>query len=165
MLQTRTGQEGHLKMRSPRAGVSTGKSNVPAPGRIFRSEMERQLLAIQEAFSTAVNDNDRRKQDLEDRLREMEREAERQKKDAEDRLRSIERQKQDVEDQLRETARQLRKLERTPLMRIIRFFKRLNPLWLSRKQSGERKRSRRQKADESCRSGGPFTSAAIVSKK
>jgi predicted nucleic acid-binding Zn-ribbon protein len=122
-------------MRSHRAGVPTDKSNVPAPGRIFRLEMERQLLAIQEAFSTAVNDNERRKRDLEDRLREMEREAERQKKDVEDRLRSIERQKQDVEDQLRETARQLRTLQKTLPVQIIRFFKRLNPLRSARQQT------------------------------
>jgi septal ring factor EnvC (AmiA/AmiB activator) len=110
-------------MRSPRAGVSTGRSNVPAPARAFRSEMERQLLAIQEAFSTAVNDNERRKRDLEDRLRELEREGELR----EDRLRSVERQKQDLEDQLRETARQLRKLQKTLPMRIIRLLKRLIP--------------------------------------
>ena len=117
-------------MRSRRAGVSTGKSDVPAQGRVFRSEMERQLLAIQDAFSNAVNDNERRKQDLEERLRE----AERRRQDAEDRLRSIERQKHDVEDQLRETARQLRKLQKTLPVRIIRLFKRLNPARLLRQQ-------------------------------
>jgi chromosome segregation ATPase len=125
-------------MRSHPTGVRTGKSSVPAPGGGFRSEMERQLLAIQEAFSNAVNDNERRKQDLEDRLREMEREAQRQKKDAEDRIRSIERQKQDLEDQLRETARQLRKLQKTLPLRIIRFFKRLNPLRLARQRTGDK---------------------------
>jgi chromosome segregation ATPase len=135
-------------MRSHPTGVRTGKSNAPARDHFFRSEMERQLLAIQEAFSTAVNDNERQKQDLEDRLRENEREAERQKKDfedrlraierqkkdAEDRLRAIERQKQDVEDQLREAARQLRKLQKTLPLRIIRFFKRLNPLRSARQR-------------------------------
>ena len=118
-------------MRSPRAGVSTRKSNVPGPGRVFRSEMERQLLAIQDAFSTAVNDNERRQQDLEDQLRRVEQ----QKKEAEDRLRSIERQKQDVENQLHETARQLRKLQKTLPVRIIRLFKRLNPLRSMRRQT------------------------------
>jgi septal ring factor EnvC (AmiA/AmiB activator) len=117
-------------MRLPGARSSTGKSNVPAPGRVFRSEMERQLLAIQDAFSTAVNDNERQKQDFEDRLRELER----QKKDAEDRLRSVERQKQDAEDQLRETARQLRKLQKTLPVRVVRLFKRLNPLRLAPQQ-------------------------------
>ncbi len=111
-------------MRSHPAAVPTSKSNVPPPGRNFRSEIERQLLAIQEAFSTAVNDNERQKQHLEHRLREMER----QKKDAEDRLSSTERQKEDVEDQLREAAWQLRKLQKTLPVRIIRFFRRLNPL-------------------------------------
>lgn len=119
-------------MRSPRAGVPTAKSNLPPPERIFRSEMERQLLAIQDAFCASVNDNERRKEDLEARLRDVEREAERQKKDAEDRFRSIEKQKQDVEDQLRETARQLRTLQKTLPVRIIRFFRRLNPGRLAR---------------------------------
>ena len=121
-------------MRSRRAGVQMGKPNAPVAGRIFRSEMERQLLEIQDAFCASVDDKEREKQDLEDRLREMQRAAERQKRDAEDRLRSIERQKQDVEDQLRETARQLRKLQKTLPVRIIRFFKRLNPLRLARKR-------------------------------
>jgi predicted nuclease with TOPRIM domain len=80
-------------MRSHRAGVPTGKSNVPLAGPIFRSEMERQILEIQDAFCAFVDDKEREKQDLEARLGE----AERQKRDAEDRLRSIERQKQDLE--------------------------------------------------------------------
>ena len=121
-------------MHSRRAGFQTGKSNVPVPGRIFRWEMECQILAIQDAFCASIDDKEREKQDLEDRLREMEREAERQKKDTEDRLRSIERQKQDTEDQLRETARQLRKLQKTLPIWIIRFFRRLNPLRLARKR-------------------------------
>jgi chromosome segregation ATPase len=121
-------------MLSHPTGVRSGKSNAPARDHFFRSEMERQLLAIQEAFSTAVNDHERQKQDLEDRLREVEREAERQKRDAEDRLRSIESEKQHIEDQLRETARQLRKLQKTLPVRIIRLFKRLDPLRLARKR-------------------------------
>jgi hypothetical protein len=126
MLQFEQVKKASFWMRSEPAGVPTSKSNVPSSGRNFRSEVERQLLAIQEAFSTAVDDNERQKQHLEHRLREMEREAERQKKDAEDRLSSTERQKQDVEDQLRKTAWQLRKLQKTLPVRIIRFFGRLN---------------------------------------
>ncbi len=92
--------------------------------------MERQLLEIQDAFCEFVDDTERQKQDAEGRLRE----AERQKKDTEDRLRTVERQKQDVEDQLREAALQLRKLQRTPAVRIVRFFRRLNPLLSGRKR-------------------------------
>ena len=122
MLQFEQVKKASFKMRSHPAGVPTSKSNVPPPGRNFRSEIERQLLAIQEAFSTAVIDNERQKQDLEHRLRKMEREAERQKKDAEDRLSSTERQKEDVEDQLCEAAWQLRKLQKTLPVRDHRIF-------------------------------------------
>ncbi|MGA8583055.1 MAG: hypothetical protein WB715_04335 [Roseiarcus sp.] len=106
-----------------------GKPNAPVAG-IFRSEIERQLLEIQDAFSAFVDDAERQKQDAEGRLRE----AEQQKKDAEDRLRTIERQKQDVEAQLREAAWQLRKLQKTLPVRIVRFFRRLNPSRSARKR-------------------------------
>ena len=86
--------------------------------------MERQLLEIQDAFAAFVDDAERQRLDAEGRLRE----AERQKKDMEDRLRTIERQKHEAEDQLRETAGQLRKLQKTPAVRIVRFFRRLNPV-------------------------------------
>ena len=86
--------------------------------------MERQLLEIQDAFAAFVDDAERQKHDAEGRLRE----AARTKADMEDRLRTIERQKQELEDQLRETAGQLRKLQKTPAMRIVRFFRRLNPV-------------------------------------
>jgi septal ring factor EnvC (AmiA/AmiB activator) len=122
-------------MRSPRVGVPTDKSNAQASGRVFRSEMERQILAIQEAFSESVNDNERRTQSLEDRLRDLEREAERRKRDTEDRLRSVEKQKQDLENQLVETAGQLRKLQKSLPVRVARVFKRLNPLRLARKRA------------------------------
>lgn len=88
-------------------------------GPSFRSEIERQLLEIQDAFGVFVDDAERQThralQDAEDRLREMER----QKRDIEDRLNMVERQKQDAEDQLR-------KLKKTPAVRIIRFIIRLN---------------------------------------
>src|SRR5271166_3486078 len=106
-----------LRMPLQRPDVETGKSKVAPAGLGFRSEMERQLLEIQDAFGAFVDDADRQRQD-----------AERRKKDAEDRLRTIERQKQELEDQLREAARQLRILRKSPAVRISRFFSRLNPL-------------------------------------
>jgi septal ring factor EnvC (AmiA/AmiB activator) len=96
------------------AGVATGelKTRLAAPG--FRSEMEHQLLEIQEAFDRCLDDAERARRDAEDRLREVER----QKKEMEDRLRA-------AEDQLRETASRLRKLQKTPVIRMARFLKRL----------------------------------------
>ena len=104
-------------MPSYRPDAQIGKSNARAAGCDFRSEIERQLLEIQDAFCAFADDADRQRQD-----------AERQKKDAEDRLRTIERQKQELEDQLRQAAGQLRKLQKTPTARIVRFFGKLNPL-------------------------------------
>jgi vacuolar-type H+-ATPase subunit E/Vma4 len=86
--------------------------------------MERQLLEIQDAFNIFVDDSQRQKLDAENRLHEMER----QKMDMEDRLRTVERQKEDLEDHLLETAMKLRKLQKTPVVRLIRFLRRLNPL-------------------------------------
>ena len=117
-------------MPSYRPNAPIGKSNARAAGREFRSEIERQLLEIQDAFCAFVDDAERQRQDTEGRLRE----AEQQKKDTEDRLRTIERQKQDVEDQLREAAWQLRKLQKTLPVRIVRFFRRLNPSRSARKR-------------------------------
>ena len=105
------------------------ESNVPPAGRGFRSEMERQLLEIQDAFAAFVDDAERQRLEAEARLRE----AERQKKDMEDRLRTIERQKHEAEDQLREAAGQLRRLQKTLAVRIVRFFRRLNPSRSGRK--------------------------------
>jgi hypothetical protein len=106
-----------LRTASQGPEVRTGKSDLPTGDRSFRSEMEHQLLEIQDAFCAFADDADRQRQD-----------AERQKKDAEDRLRTIERQKQELEDQLRQAAGQLRKLQKTPTARIVRFFGKLNPL-------------------------------------
>jgi chromosome segregation ATPase len=117
-------------MPSYRPDAPIGKSNARAAGRDFRSEIERQLLEIQDAFCAFVDDAERQRQDAEGRLRE----AERQKRDTEDRLRTIESQKQEVEDQLREAAWRLRKLQKTPAARIARFFGRLNPLRSARKR-------------------------------
>jgi septal ring factor EnvC (AmiA/AmiB activator) len=103
-------------MPSHRNDVRTAESNVPPAGCGFKSEMERQLLEIQDAFAAFVDD-------AEGRLRE----AARMKADMEDRLRTNEKQKQDLEDQLRETAGQLRKFQKTPAIRIVRFFRRLIP--------------------------------------
>jgi flagellar motility protein MotE (MotC chaperone) len=110
-------------MPSHHKDVPTGESNVPLAGRGFRSEMERQLLEIQDAFAAFVDDAERQRQDAEGRLRE----AARLKRDTEDRLRTVEKEKQDLEDQLRKGAGQLRKLQKTPVARIVRFFRRLNP--------------------------------------
>jgi chromosome segregation ATPase len=109
--------------------VRTSESNVPPAGRGFRSEMERQLLEIQEAFGVFVEDGERQRLDAEARLRE----AERQKKDMEDRLRTIEREKLEAEDQLGEARKQLRSLQKTLAVRTVRFFKRLNPSRSGRK--------------------------------
>jgi chromosome segregation ATPase len=87
-----------------------GQSDAQAAAGNFRSEMERQLLEIHEAFGAFVEDTERQRQQAEDRLRE-----------ADDRLR-------DMKNQLREAAGQLRRLQKTPTMRFLRFFKRLNPL-------------------------------------
>src|SRR5271156_1094626 len=103
-------------MPSYRPDARIGKSNARAAGRDFRSEIERQLLEIQDAFCAFVDD------------------AERQRQDTEGRLREAERQKQDVEDQLREAAWQLRKLQKTLPVRIVRFFRRLNPSRSARKR-------------------------------
>ena len=111
-------------MRSHRAGVRTSESKVQVAEQSFRSEMERQLLEIQDAFNVLVDDSERQKLEAEDRLHEMER----QKMGTEDRLRTVERQKEDLEGQLRETAIQLRKLRRTPVVQFIRLVRRLNPL-------------------------------------
>jgi chromosome segregation ATPase len=104
-------------MRSHPAGVRAGKSMVRLAERSFRSEMERQILEIQDAFGVFVDDGERQKQDAQHALREMER----QKIDAEDRLRAVEKQKHELE-------RQLRKLQKTLPVQIIRFLRRLNPL-------------------------------------
>ena len=93
-----------------RQDARIGQSSAQAAGGDFRSEMERQLLEMHEAFGAFVEDTERQRRQAEDRLRE-----------ADDRLR-------DMENQLREVAGRLRKLQKTPAMRIIRFFKRLNPL-------------------------------------
>ena len=87
--------------------------------------MERQLLEIQDAFNTFVDDSQRQKLDAEGRLREMER----QRMDTEDRLRTVERQKEDLEHHLLEAAL---KLQKTPVARFVRFLRRLNPLRSSR---------------------------------
>jgi septal ring factor EnvC (AmiA/AmiB activator) len=117
-------------MPSHRPNVSAGKSAVPPVDPVFRAEMERQLLEIQDAFAAFVDDAERQRLEAEARLRE----AEQQKNDAENRMRTIERQKQDAEDQLREAAGQLRKLQKTRAVRIVRFFRRLNPLGSERKR-------------------------------
>jgi hypothetical protein len=108
-------------MRPYRACVPT-KSKIRMAGPSFRSELERQLLEIQDAFGVFVDDAEREthraleeKQDAEDRLREME-----------GRLRIVEREKQDTEDQLR-------CLKKQPAVRIIRFFTSLNPFRSTRK--------------------------------
>ena len=126
---------------SPRRPI--GKSNARAAGRDFRSEIERQLLEIQDAFCAFVDDAERQKQDTEGRLRE----AEQQKKDTEDRLRTIERQKQDVEDQLREAAWQLRKLQKTLPVRIVRFFRRLKSVAISAETTPVTLEARSRKTD------------------
>ena len=109
--------------------VRTSESNIPPAGRGFRSEMERQLLEIQDAFAAFVEDGERQRLDAEARLREVER----QKKDMEDRLRTIEREKLEAEDQLREARKQLQSLQKTLAVRTVRFFKRLNPSRSGRK--------------------------------
>jgi chromosome segregation ATPase len=106
-----------LNVPSQRPDVQTGESIIPLPDRGFRSEMERQLLEIQDAFGAFVDDADLQRRDAERRI-----------EDTEHRLRTIERQKQELEDQLREAARQLRILRKSPAVRIARFFSRLNPL-------------------------------------
>jgi len=90
--------------------ILTGKSKVPLAERRFRSELECQILEIQEAFRAFVSDEERHRHEAEGRFRE------------------IERQKQEAEDQLREAARQLRKLQRSLPVRIMRFFKKLHPV-------------------------------------
>lgn len=110
-------------MPSHRKDARTGELNVPPAGCGFRSEMERQLLEIQDAFAAFVDDAERQKHDAEARLRE----AVRMKADMEDRLQTIGKEKQDLEDQLREAAGQLRKFQKSPPMRIVRFFRRLIP--------------------------------------
>ena len=124
MLKSRTGQS-FSPMRSHRAGVRTSESKVRLAGQSFRSEMERQLLEIQDAFNIFVDDFQRQKLDAEGRLREMER----QRMDTEDRLRTVERQKEDLEHHLLEAAL---KLQKTPVVRFVRFLIRLNPLRSSR---------------------------------
>jgi hypothetical protein len=99
-------------MPSYRQDAPIGKSNARAAGRDFRSEIECQLLEIQDAFCAFVDDAERQRQDTEGRLREA----------------------QDVEDQLREAAWQLRKLQKTLPVRIVRFFRRLNPSRSARKR-------------------------------
>jgi hypothetical protein len=85
--------------------------------------MERQLLEIYDAFGVFVDDTERERRRILERLHA----TEQQKQDTEDRIREIERQKQVVEDQLREMALQLRKLQKTPATRLIRLVKRSNP--------------------------------------
>ena len=119
-----------LRMPSHRPGVPTGKSKVRVAERSFKSEMERQLLEIHDAFGVFVDDTERKTRDLLERLRATEQE----KQEAEDRLREMERQKQGVEDQLRELARQLRSLQKTPAMRIIRLIRRSNPFRSARER-------------------------------
>jgi hypothetical protein len=102
---------------------ASGKSEVRVAGPSFRSEIEGQLLEIQDAFCLFVDDAERQSHRALDRLREMAR----QKRDIEDRLRMVERQKQDAEDQLRT-------LKKTPAVRIIRFLMRLNPLRSARER-------------------------------
>ena len=110
-------------MPSHPRGVHAGKPNVKPEGVSFRSELEHQILEIQDAFCAFVSDDlerhgaiHRQKQDAENRLRE----AERQIKNMEDRLFAVESQKQDAE-------RQLRKLQKTFVVRVIRFLGRSNP--------------------------------------
>ena len=97
----------------------------------FRSEMERQLLEIREAFDAFVDDKERERRDAEDRLRDMERRSQA----AGDRLSALEAQnmtveveKRALEDQLREAGLQMRKLQKAPAARLARFIARLNPL-------------------------------------
>ena len=73
----------------------------------FRSEMERQLLEIQDAFGIYRDDMERERRDA----LERERATERQRQDAEDRLRETEHRRQDLEDQLRETENRRQDLE------------------------------------------------------
>jgi len=107
----------------------------------FRSEMERQILEINDAFCAYVDDAERRSSDaltreryLEERLhsaesRLSEAEQEKQdvewrKRDVEDRLVQTERQKREVEEQLLDTAWRLRELQKMPIVRFIRFLSR-----------------------------------------
>ena len=110
-------------MRSRPTGIRSGKSTIRLAERSFKSELERQILEIEEAFGAFVRDSEQQVLNVETQLRETE-----------DRLRTIERQKQEAEDQLREAKRQLRKLHKTLPVRISRFFKRLDPMRWVRKQ-------------------------------
>jgi hypothetical protein len=139
-----------LKGKAGQAGASTKCGFVPVMPRarakdlLFRSEMERQILEINDAFSAYVDNGERRSDaaltrecDLEKRLRSAESrlgEIEREKQDAEwrkrfveDRLVDVERQKRDVEEQLLDTAWRLRELQRTPIVRFVRFLSRSIP--------------------------------------
>ena len=80
-------------MPSHPTGVHAGKPNVKPEAVSFRSELEHQILEIQDAFCAFVSDDlerhsaiERQKQDAENRLRE----AERQIKNMEDRLFAVE---------------------------------------------------------------------------
>jgi chromosome segregation ATPase len=110
-------------MRSRPTEILGGKSTIHFAERSFKSELERQILEIEEAFGAFVKDSEHRSRDVEVRLRETE-----------DRLQIMERQKQEAEDQLRETTRQLRKLHKTLPVRVIRFVKRLDPVGWARKR-------------------------------
>ena len=90
--------------------------------------MERQLLEILDAFNIFADDSSVKNwTPRADSTRWSGR-----KMDTEDRLRTVERQKEDLEDHLLETAMKLRKLQKTPVVRFIRFLRRLNPLRSSR---------------------------------
>jgi chromosome segregation ATPase len=110
-------------MRSRPTGTRSGKSTIRLAERSFKSELERQILEIEEAFGAFVRDSERQALSAEAHLRETEY-----------RLRTTERQKQEAENQLREAKRQLRKLHKTLPVRIIRFFKRLHPMRWARKR-------------------------------
>ena len=109
--------------RLTRWPIVLGKSKVPVAERSFRSEMERQLLEIYDAFGVFIDDTERERRRILERLHA----TEQQKQEIEHRIREIEQQKRGVEDQLGEMALQLRKLHKTPAMRLIRLVKRSNP--------------------------------------
>ena len=103
-------------MSSHHKDARSDDSNAPPAEPSFRSEMERQLLEIQDAFAAFADKVERQKLEAETQLRE----AEPQKSDMEDRLQAVEKQRQETEDRLR-------KLQGTLAVRAIRFFRRLNP--------------------------------------
>ena len=82
--------------------------------------MEHQILEINAAFNAYVYDASAIENDLEKRLRS----AESQLGEVEREWQDVERQKREVEERLLDTARRLRKLQKTPMVRVIELVSR-----------------------------------------